>query len=110
MKTTMTIFQPGNEPVRRIIDLPDEPEWKHLQKVLSPLTGDNCPEHVAVLHEGERRDMFVHESGHLIGLPRNEDATKIYRNASLRREPNRDPETLPFIVGPAILFDRQVWF
>ena len=51
--------------------------------------------------------------GHRISvvLPaRNEAATAIYRNNVLSQVPGKEPETLPCIVGPAVLFSRRVWF
>lgn len=48
------------------------------------------------------------------GLPRNEAATAIYRRATILGRTaikyDGDPETLPAIYGPAVLFDRRVWF
>jgi len=69
-------------------------------------------EHVAVLWEGERRDMFVGERSSINGrMIRNIRATAIYRNNTLTQRPETDPETLPAISGPAVLFpDRRVWF
>jgi hypothetical protein len=54
--------------------------------------------------------MFVDEDGHGRERPRNEAATTIYRANWLRQHPGVDPETLPWIAGPAVLFDRRVWF
>ena len=65
---------------------PREPKLKHFKELLTPLLGDGePPEHVAVLHEGKRRDMFVSEYGHLEmdargPLPINAEATRIYRH------------------------------
>jgi hypothetical protein len=47
--------------------------------------------------------------GHPKGLPRNENATVIYRRNALLRQGVKDPETLPWIAGPAVLFERIVW-
>ncbi len=67
-----------------------------------------------MLHEGQRRDMFVSEYGRLQmpgrgPLPRNERATAIYRTLALVQAPATDPERLPWIAGPAVLFERRVW-
>jgi hypothetical protein len=68
-------------------------------------------EHVAVLHGGERRDMFVGETSAINGRHiRNIRATEIYRNNTLTQSPGVDPESLPTISGPALLFpDTIVW-
>jgi len=69
-------------------------------------------EHVAVLYEGHRRDMFVGETSSINGRHiRNIRATAIYRANVLTRAPGTDPESLPSISGPAVLFpDTIVWF
>ncbi|CCF19137.1 protein of unknown function [Pseudorhizobium banfieldiae] len=68
-------------------------------------------EHVAVLFEGNRRDMFVGETSSINGRHiRNIRGTAIYRNNALTREPGLDPESIPAISGPVVLFpDRIVW-
>lgn len=66
-------------------------------------------EHVTVLYEGQRRDMFVDEFGALLRVPPNEVATEIYWNASKARGETPNDEW-PRIYGVAILFpDHQVW-
>lgn len=90
---------------------------------------DELFEHVAVLYEGQRRDMFVGETSAINGRHiRNIRATNIYRANAIRRyeegdgfdlprDPERprwtsfDPESLPAISGPVVLFpNRRVWF
>lgn len=68
-------------------------------------------EHVAVLFEGTRRDMFVGETSSINGRHiRNVRATEIYRNNTMTHHPGTDPESLPAISGPAVLFpDFIVW-
>ena len=58
---------------------------------------------------GEWTDMFVDEMGALRRLPRNDAATRIYRNGFLSKRPDDDPEKLPYIAGPAVVFLRPVW-
>lgn len=73
---------------------------------------DERLEHVAVLYSGERRDMFVGETSSINGRHiRNMRATEIYRaNAVSQMPPSYDPEELPAISGPAIIFpDCIVW-
>lgn len=91
---------------------------------------DEDVEHVAVLYDGQRRDMFVGETSSINGRHiRNVRATEIYRAATIQRaeqgetfDPQHlmwvddppylqfNPESLPAISGPAILFpDKIVW-
>lgn len=115
MKTTFHILSADGTKETREVDWPVAPIYAQLHDLLLPLLGEGEPlEHVAVLHEGHRADMFVSELGHLPmkwrgPMPRNEQATTIYRNNTMVRSPNTDPETLSWIAGPAILFDRIVW-
>jgi hypothetical protein len=112
MKTTIKIFRPdGTVEERDVSDtMTAEPGYSALRDLITPLLDGRNMEHVSVLHDGQRADMFVDEEGHLLGLPRNEAATTIYRNNWLTQHPDVDPETIPFIVGPAVLFSRRVWF
>lgn len=93
------------------VDWPVDPGYHRLKDLIVPLLDGAHLEHVSVLHKGQRTDMFVDEMGHCKTppLPRNEAATAIYRAATLRRAPKTDPESLPWIAGTAILFDRVVW-
>lgn len=118
MITQMKLMRPG-EPDRIIpVDLPEQPGYTRLQAVIEPLLASRM-EHVTVMADFgggtkyQRADMFVDEIGHVRAdgpLPRNESATAIYRTNALLREPGRNPESMPWIAGPAILFDRRVWF
>lgn len=68
-------------------------------------------ERVNVLYRNEYRDMFVGETSAINGRHiRNIRATEIYRNNALANRWADDPESLPAISGPAVLFlDYQVW-
>ncbi len=111
MKTGALILRADGTRETRSIELADDPRYSEIRAALRPLLdiGDAYPEHVGVLHEGRPADMFVHEDGHGAGLPRNEAATAIYRACWLERQPKDDPEGLPWIAGPAVIFDRIVW-
>lgn len=116
MKTEYTIYPVGDGPVTRgEIDWPRHPGYEAIKALVEPILGDNEPlEHVTVLFEGKRADMFVSEIGHRRlttrpPLPRNDRATSIYRTAWMAQHPDQDPESLPTIAGPAILFSRIVW-
>lgn len=109
--TTITIMRPGApEEVRPVEQLADDPGYPALKAIVEPFLDGGDLEHVTVLHDGKRTDMFVDECGSLKGLPRNEPATSIYRNNWLTQHPKEDPESLPAIYGPAVLFSRRVWF
>lgn len=102
--------------------LPKEPGYQELNRIIAPLLGGKGThmEHVSVWADYKngtdfrQLDMFVDENGLFNGLPRNEEATTIYRRANqmglLLIPKEDDPETLNFIVGPAVLFSRRVWF
>lgn len=95
------------------------PAYMKLRSLVDPLVG-GWLEHVTVLSDFEggtkfiRSDVFVHTEGHGLRLPRNEIATAIYRRATLLGRSGSavplDAEELPWIAGPMVLFDRQVWF
>lgn len=111
MMTRYLVFTPGKpEPEERHVELEYDPGFDALSDLINPIVGGNL-EHVSVLYTDKRRDMFVHDSGLIDGLPRNDAATAIYRANWLKRYPKADPETLHIIAGTAVLFpDRQVWF
>ena len=53
--------------------------------------------------------MFVNETGIVKKLPRNDEATRLYRANWLKRHPKDDPESLPYIAGAAVVFEERVW-
>ncbi|WP_336801667.1 hypothetical protein [Kaistia sp. MMO-174] len=110
MRTAFTIYRVDAEPEQAEADLPEQPGYRLLRDLLTPLLDGARFEHVAVLHQDEPADMFVDEFGALNGLPRNEAATKIYRNNWLTMHPGTPPDDLPAIYGTAVLFARRVWF
>jgi hypothetical protein len=108
--TTYHILAIDGSRTTHIVEWPRDPGYRAIQTLIEPILAGGNLEHVAVLHEGQRRDMFVDEDGHSKRLPRNEAATRIYRTNWLTQHPGVDPEELPCIVGPAVLFDRIVWY
>ncbi|WP_434712975.1 hypothetical protein NMA58_08290 [Rhizobium sp. YTUHZ045] len=86
------------------------PNLDGLRKAIEPHLDGQKLEHVAVLWHGRRCSMFVGETSTIDGRIRNVEATAIYRNNWLSQHPETDPEELPPICGPAVLFDRNVWF
>ena len=109
-----TIFYADGRTESIEADIPQTPGYDNLKTILDPIFGALSWEHVTVLHDNRIMDMFVDECGHLKGMPRNEAATAIYRNATMSGRTGMgipsDPEMLPFIVGTAVLFDQRVWF
>lgn len=113
-------------------DMPKDPGYDLLRSIISPLIERGPLEQVSVWadyeHEGLKQsktgpqfdwnfralDMFVNENGRLQKLKRNEVATTIYRRYIMEERgvhpPPSDPEELDFVVGPAVLFNRRVWF
>ncbi|QOG17538.1 hypothetical protein [Bradyrhizobium sp. SEMIA] len=65
---------------------------------------------IGVVVGGQTLDMFVDELGSLKDLPRNERATTLYRGNHLAKNPGADPERLPAVYGPAVLFDEPIGF
>ncbi|WP_298800042.1 hypothetical protein [uncultured Devosia sp.] len=117
MKTRIRVIRPGQPDEVQEHDLPREPSYEKLAALIEPILGKgHWLERVSVLADfdgGENHqptDMFVDENGHYLQLPFNREATRIYRRAYLKRHPHHDPAEMPHVVGPAILFDRRVWF
>jgi hypothetical protein len=120
IKTKMLIMRPDQPHETQECELPREPGYDRLRVLLRPLLDGAELEHVYVLADFNggtsyrRCDMFVDEFGAINRLPRNEAATEIYRRAYLRARSRQqqliDPEQLAYIHGPAVLFDRIVWF
>jgi hypothetical protein len=107
--TTLTTYGTDDTVSSVTLDISAEPRMSEIRAAMRPTFGDAYPEHVTVLHEGRRADMFVDEDGHAKALPRNDAATAIYRANALAQDAGLDPETLPWIAGPAVLFSRIVW-
>ena len=115
METRFLIMTPDQPNEKRTVDLPRLPDYRQLAEVIRPLLGCKWFEHVKVLADFngglnfKRADMFVDERGHDKGLPGNEAATIIYRRNALLHQGVTDPEMLPWVAGPAVLFERIVW-
>jgi hypothetical protein len=91
--------------------LDKKPLYNELRGLVEPHLGGARLMHVRVLCPllGEWTDMFADEMGALRRLPRNDAATRIYRNAVLSKRPDDDPEKLPYIAGTAVVFLRPIW-
>lgn len=115
---------PPSAPIIRFLLIPVLGDTQEIRKVkanVSRLTEwlrqnineyfDEHYERVNVLYSGEYRDMFIGETSAINGRHiRNIRATAIYRNNFLSNNPGTEPESLPPISGPAILFpDYQIW-
>ncbi|WP_141688512.1 hypothetical protein [Bradyrhizobium paxllaeri] len=103
------VLTPDGRKIDSVATLPSHPSPNDVRQVVNHLLDGGAAEHVVVLQKDRRTDMFVDEQSHLKHLRRNEAATALFRAAALRGNPHRDPETLPYIAGPAIVFDEPVW-
>jgi hypothetical protein len=108
--TTMTIYHTCGDIECRNVRLPDAPSYDALRSVLRPVFGEHHPQQIRVFLNGRRGDMFIDERGPQLGLPANQAATEIFRSACLERVAGSDARGLATIVGPAVIFSRQVWF
>jgi len=109
--TRVTVFSPIGTETSLVFDLERDPGLDKIHEIVDPhLLPKADFEHVSVLFGGQPCDMFVDEMGHMKGLVRNEKATEIYRAFWLKQHPETLPDSLDWIVGPAILFHRRVWF
>lgn len=107
--TQFTILRADGTEEVRTERMNDKPGYMVLQVLVRPIIGCEYAERVRVLHDGQALDMFVDESGLDKRLPRNVKATAIYRNNVMTQKPDTDPESLPDVVGDAVLFSRSVW-
>ena len=106
------IYRPGSaQPEERDVQLAANPSYQQLRDLITPLLDGGDLEHVSVLFEGRRADMFVDELGHVKNPPlrMNKAATAIYRASKMKQQPHIDPEELNWIAGPAIVFSEIVW-
>ena len=111
MPTAYRVIPPGDgEIIERVIDWPRSPGYDAIRALITPLLYGADLEHVTVLHDDNRTDMFVDEIGKIKQLQRNDRATVIYRTNWLTQHPTADPESLPAIYGPAVLFLRRIWY
>jgi hypothetical protein len=126
MEIKQVVMRPGQADENHHVDLPARPSYRELDALARPLLDGADLEHVVVYagslpHLGERfyRDMFVDDEGQAVlldgrpgkALPRNEAATALYRRNVLMHEAPSDPESHPWIAGPAVFFpDWRVWF
>jgi hypothetical protein len=114
MKTIMTVILPDGTTTDEELNLPREVPLDTFYKLAEP---HGIPrgyvEHVTVFHNKKYTDMFVHEEGRLKGLPYNPKATEIYHANAIAHQGQTKQKLIAqgfFIVGPALLFDRKVWY
>jgi hypothetical protein len=101
----MLVYRPGVE-VPETVDVPGK-TWADVKPTVIATIGCKYAEHVAVLFEGKRRDMFVDESSANDGLPINSSATWIYWASDMARGKVAMPDW-PHIHGVAVLFPEDV--
>jgi hypothetical protein len=88
-------------------NLTASPTLAEMRAVIDPHLGGAGMELVIIA--GSRVDMFVDDLATVLGLPRNAKATEIYRKHWLDRHPGADPESMPQIDGPVVIFEGIVW-
>lgn len=111
METLYIILRADGSSERGSVNWPEAPGYELIRDLVEPILGADCNmEHVYILGDmRERQDMFVDEIGLWKHLSRNAEATRLYRQATLTQHPHLPPESLPYIVGAAVVFDRIVW-
>jgi hypothetical protein len=111
ISTKYRVFSEAGTFADHEILMDEKPSYNDLCSLVEPHLGGSRLMHVRVLCPllGAWTDMFVDEMGALRRLPRNDDATRIYRNGLLSKRPDDDPEKLPYIAGTAVVFLRPVW-
>jgi hypothetical protein len=109
--TTYRVFTEEGTSADHEILMGERPVYDELCTVVEPHLGGARLMHVRVLCPilGKWTDMFIDDMGALKRLPRNDAATRIYRNGFPPKHPDDDPEKLPYIAGPAVVFLRPVW-
>jgi hypothetical protein len=114
MQTGYQVLFPEAKVLFGAVDWPFRPEDREVETMVRPYLGGHPSDRVQVVYDGTERDLFVvvalnSRIGQPSALAFNSGATSIYRNSWLRQHPGTDPETLPAILGPAVLFERPVW-
>jgi hypothetical protein len=109
MKTVFQVIPPVGPPRVSSVDWPEAPTYDQIKALVQPLIGADI-EHVWVTSPaGHRISMFVDASGAGV-RPVNPLATLEYRRGWMLAHPKDNPDSLPMIYGPAVLFDRRVWY
>lgn len=113
--TKYQVIQADGSVEEHTIEWPEDPGYDAISKIVNPYLNGEPLEHVTVLYNDARCDMFISELGHVHlttrgPLPVNTTATEIYRGNWMKRNPSDDPDSLPTIAGIAILFERRIWY
>lgn len=108
----IVIYRPGESaPTTQTVPWPNN--YREMNAAFSPMIGGRI-EHISVLFEGERMDMFVTFDDPDLPdrdpLLVNEAATQIYHGASIARGDKSDRSKWPKIHGVAIITRQRVWF
>jgi hypothetical protein len=115
METIFNVLSVDGEASAKVVDLPEFPTRDELRRVVEPHLSGMSMHHVLVLAPAgglvrarDTVDLFCGETAVLRRLPVNGEATRLYRAAHLLLHPDDDPDGLPHIAGPAVLFLRRV--
>jgi len=93
------------------VSLGERPSVADVLAVVEPHLDGGRAQRVLILKPGsdeEIASMFIDEEHVNKQLPRNEEATTLYRRAWLVVHPEADPETLPWIAGNVVIADRRL--
>lgn len=104
---SLAIYRADGTSEMREVEKPEG--YDAIRALVEPHLDGARMEHVTILLNGKRSDMFVDEFSRIHNLPRNEKATAIYRANWLSRYPETEPEEMPWIAGPAVVFSEMVW-
>jgi hypothetical protein len=113
MNVTFQIIPPRGPIEQGAVDWLSAPPTDAIRAVVLPILQADQPlarhmEHVAVLFNDQRADMFVDEDFNENGSEPNPRATEIYHAAS--KASGASLADAPIIRGTAILFSTRVWF
>jgi hypothetical protein len=116
METRLLVMTPNFPNERRSFELPQRPSHDEISDLIGVLiSGCERCEHFVVLADFnggldfKDADMFADLERVQKKLPWNENATVISRRAAMLQGA-KNPKALPWIAGPAVLFQRRVWF
>jgi hypothetical protein len=115
METRLLVMTPDFANERRTFELPKRPTAEEVGQLVALLIpGCERAEHFEVQADFnggldfKAADMFADLERVRKKLPWNENATVILRRAAVMQG-EKNPKILPWIAGPAVLFQRRVW-
>jgi len=111
MRVLFRVLHPSGNARTVEFALPDKPSLAAVRAIVEPHLDGGVAERVRILKPGDDDkvvDLFIDEAHRWKRLPRNIEATRLYRRAWMVEHPDDDAEKLAFICGPAVVADRQL--